>query len=330
MLKAVNEEGWGSGSPVTYSRSLTFVLTHDCPWHCSYCGFRTDAEGLLSESRLEALLSEATGQGAKEALLISGERPDCLPLIRRELERRGFCDFWDFANHVADRCAAVGLYPHGNFGRMTEAELIKIRPHFVSMGMMLESGEDHRALAPEKRSAGRMAGIEAAGRARVAFTSGILVGWGESQASRLKSLEMLAELHARHGQLQEILIQRYVPNEGSRWSAGPAPSLAEYQEMIQGWRKWAPGVAIQIPPNLEPRWPELLPWLDDLGGISWAKDEVNPTSPWEKVESYAGKCRESGRELVERLPVYESHMNERWLDEVWLSRVEHFRHEIAA
>jgi len=330
LLKAVNDEGWGSGPPVTYSRSLTFVLTHDCPWHCSYCGFRTDAEGLLSESKLNELLSEAAGQGAREALLISGERPDGLPHIRQELGRRGFSDFWDFANHVADRCAATGLFPHGNFGRMTEPELVKIRPHFVSMGMMLESCEDHRNLAPEKGSAGRRAGIEAAGRARVAFTSGILVGWGESQSSRMSSLETLAELHARHGQLQEILIQRYVPNEGSRWPAGPAPTLEEYEEMMESWRKWAPGVAVQIPPNLEPRWADLLPWLDDLGGISWAKDEVNPTRPWERIEAYAKKCRDTGRELVERLPIYESHIHKRWLNDSWLPRVEQFRAEVAA
>ena len=150
-MKAVNNEGWGSGSPVTYSRSLTFVLTHDCPWHCSYCGFRTDAEGLLSEAKIDRLLAEAAGQGAKEALLISGERPDSLPHIRGELGRRGFSDFWDFANHVADRCAGAGLFPHGNFGRMGEGELVRIRPHFVSMGMMLESVEDHFRLAPEKK-----------------------------------------------------------------------------------------------------------------------------------------------------------------------------------
>ena len=286
-MKAVNEEGGRIGKAVSYSRSLTFVLTHDCPWHCAYCGFRSDGEGLLAESKLEELLAEAAGQGAQEALLISGERPDRLPHIRGELERRGFADFWDFANHVADRCAAAGLFPHGNFGRMAEGELVRLRPHFVSMGMMLESVEDFPQLAPEKRAAGRVAGIEAAGRAGVAFTSGILVGWGESQSSRLKSLEKLAELHAKHGQLQEILIQRYVPNAGSLWSAGLAPTLAEYEEMMSRWTEWAPGVAIQIPPNLEPRWPELLPWLDDLGGISWAKDEVNPTSPWERVESYA-------------------------------------------
>jgi 7,8-didemethyl-8-hydroxy-5-deazariboflavin synthase CofG subunit len=287
-------------------------------------------EGLLSEANLDKLLAEAAGQGAKEALLISGERPDSLPHIRRELERRGFSDFWDFANQVADRCAGAGLFPHGNFGRMAEEELIRLRPHFVSMGMMLESAEDHFRLAPEKKAAGRIAGIEAAGRAGVAFTSGILVGWGESQPSRLKSLETLAELHAEYGQLQEILIQRYVPNEGSRWPAGPGPTLAEYEEMMMRWREWAPGVAIQIPPNLEARWPELLPWLDDLGGISWAKDEVNPTSPWEKVESYAEKCRNAGRELVERLPIYDSHISERWLTPAWLPRVEAFRAEVAA
>jgi FO synthase len=329
-LKAVNEEGGRIGKAVSYSRSLTFVLTHDCPWHCAYCGFRSDGEGLLAESKLEELLAEAAGQGAQEALLISGERPDSLPHIRGELERRGFADFWDFANHVADRCAAAGLFPHGNFGRMAEGELVRLRPHFVSMGMMLESVEDFPQLAPEKRAAGRVAGIEAAGRAGVAFTSGILVGWGESQSSRLKSLEKLAELHAKHGQLQEILIQRYVPNAGSLWPAGLAPTLAEYEEMMSRWTEWAPGVAIQIPPNLEPRWPELLPWLDDLGGISWAKDEVNPTSPWEKVESYAEKCREAGRELVERLPIYESHMTEDWLEEGWLRRVKDFHAEVAA
>lgn len=330
LLKAVYEESWGTGRPVTYSRSLTFVLTHDCPWHCSYCGFRTDTEGLLTEAKLRALLAEAASNGAREALLISGERPDCLAHIRQELNRRGFSDFWDFANHVADQCAEAGLFPHGNFGRMEEEELIRLRPHFVSMGMMLESAEDHPGLAPEKRSAGRRAGIEAAGRAGVAFTSGILVGWGESQTSRLKSLEKLAELHARHGQVQEILIQRYVPNQGSRWPLGVAPTLAEYEELMDRWREWAPGVAIQIPPNLEPRWPELLPWLDDLGGISWAKDEVNPASPWEKVESYAAQCREAGRELVERLPIYPSHMERRWLEEAWLKRAELFRAEVTA
>ncbi|NBT89858.1 MAG: 7,8-didemethyl-8-hydroxy-5-deazariboflavin synthase subunit CofG [Verrucomicrobia bacterium] len=330
LLKAVYEESLQAGRPVTYSRSLTFVLTHDCPWHCRYCGFRQDREGLMSDRQLESLLQAAREGGGREALLISGERPDTLPHIRQELARRGFSDFWDFAVHVADRCAGAGLFPHGNFGRMTEEELIRTRPYFVSMGMMLESVQDDLILAPEKRAAGRIAGIQAAGRAQIPFTSGILVGWGESQGSRLKSLEKLAELHSAHGHLQEILIQRYVPNEGSSWPAGTPPTVEEYREMFRSWRCWAPGVAIQIPPNLEPRWPHLLPWLDDLGGISWAKDEVNPTRPWETVESYAETCRKAGRELVERLPIYESHIQQRWLEPKWLEQVEAFRTGVAA
>jgi len=330
LLKAVYEEGWTAGRPVTYSRSLTFVLTHDCPWRCSYCGFRTDQEGLLSEDRLDQLLRDALEGGAREALLISGERPDSLPHLRGELTRRGFSDFWGFAIRVADRCAKAGLFPHGNFGRMTDEELHRIRPHFVSMGLMLESLQDDLRAAPEKRAAGRVAGIEAAGRARIPFTSGILVGWGESQASRLDSLACLADLHSRHRHLQEILIQRYVPNAGSRWPAGPEPSLWEYREMIQRWREWAPGVAVQIPPNLEPRWPDLLPWLDDLGGISWAKDEVNPASPWDTVEIHASRCRQAGRELVERLPVYDSHVSPEWLTGFWLNKVEEFQAGVPA
>ena len=329
-MKAVYEPEGNADRPVTYTRSLTFVLTHDCPWHCAYCGFRTDQEGLLTEARLEELLAEAEAGGAREALLISGERPDSLPHLRKELHGRGFPDFWEFANHVADRCAEAGLFPHGNFGRMAEAELLRVRPHFVSMGMMLESVHDNLRLAPEKRASGRRAGLEAAGRANVPFTSGILVGWGESQSSRLDSLAALAEVHSARGHLQEILIQRYVPNLGSRWPAGPVPSLAEYREMMERWREWAPGVPIQIPPNLEPRWPELLPWLDDLGGISWAKDEVNPTSPWQTLELYEARCRHAGRELIERLPVYLSHQAPEWLAEGWRSRVEEFQAGAAA
>jgi 7,8-didemethyl-8-hydroxy-5-deazariboflavin synthase CofG subunit len=330
LLKDVYEESLGTGRPVTYSRSLTFVLTHDCPWHCRYCGFRKDGEGLLSPKELDALLAAAAAQGAREALLISGERPDSLRHIREELVQRGFSDFWDFATYVADRCTAAGLFPHGNFGRMTDQELIRIRPHFVSMGMMLENVRDDRQLAPEKKAAGRIAGIEAAGRAKIPFTSGILVGWGESQRSRLESLGKLAELHADHGHLQEILIQRYVPNEGSRWPVGQVPTMEEYHEMFQRWRCWAPGVAIQIPPNLEPRWPELLSDLDDLGGISWARDEVNPSCPWGALDHYASRCRAAGRELVERLPVYESHLGPEWLAEPWLRRAEEFRSGVMA
>jgi len=278
----------------------------------------------VSEKEIERVVEEARAGGAREVLMISGERPGGMAHIQEELGRRGYGDFWEFAAAVADRCGEAGLFPHGNFGRMTEEELRRLRPHFISMGMMLESVEDEIRLAPEKKVAGRVAGIEAAGRAKVPFTSGILVGWGESQTSRLRSLRVLADLQKRYGHLQEILIQRYVPNEGSRWPAGQEPTLEEYGEMMGSWREWAPEVAIQIPPNLEPRWLEMVEELDDLGGISWAKDEVNPTRPWAEVERYREGCGRAGRELVERLPVYETHATAEWLDPIWQKRVEDF------
>ena len=326
-MKAVYEEpvlwrkDFKSGRPVTYSRSITLVLTHDCPWHCRYCGFRSDHEGLISEDGIDRIVREAREGGAKEALLISGERPGTMPHIRNELSKRGYTDFWSFAAVVADRFREAGLFPHGNFGRMTEQEIRRLRPHFVSMGMMLESVVDDPACAPEKKAAGRKAGIAAAGRAKVPFTSGILVGWGENQKSRLQSLEVLSGMHSQYGHLQEILIQRYVPNQGSSWPAGVPPTLEEYREMMNFWRKQAPGVAIQIPPNLEPRWVELLDGLDDLGGISWAKDEVNPGRPWEQLEHYRNLCRRAGRELMERLPVYPTYATGEWLDPIWQNRV---------
>ena len=276
----------------------------------------------MSEEEIGRVVEEARAGGAREVLMISGERPGGRAHIQEELGRRGYGDFWEFAAAVADRCGEAGLFPHGNFGRMTEEELRGLRPHFISMGMMLESVEDEIRLAPEKKVAGRVAGIEAAGRAKVPFTSGILVGWGESQTSRLRSLRVLADLQKRYGHLQEILIQRYVPNEGSRWPAGQEPTLEEYGEMMGSWREWAPEVAIQIPPNLEPRWLEMVEELDDLGGISWARDEVNPTRPWAEVERYREGCGRAGRELVERLPVYETHATVEWLDPIWKKRVE--------
>ena len=276
----------------------------------------------MSEEEIGRVVEEARAGGAREVLMISGERPGGMAHIQKELGRRGYGDFWEFAAAVADRCGEAGLFPHGNFGRMTEEELRRLRPHFISMGMMLESVEDEIRMAPEKKVAGRVAGIEAAGRAKVPFTSGILVGWGESQTSRLRSLRVLADLQKRYGHLQEILIQRYVPNEGSRWPAGQEPTLEEYGEMMGSWREWAPEVAIQIPPNLEPRWLEMVEELDDLGGISWARDEVNPTRPWAEVERYREGCGRAGRELVERLPVYETHATVEWLDPIWKKRVE--------
>ncbi|MDX6765928.1 MAG: 7,8-didemethyl-8-hydroxy-5-deazariboflavin synthase subunit CofG [Candidatus Methylacidiphilales bacterium] len=300
--------------PLTWSSSVTFTLTHDCPWHCAYCGFRTDREGLISEEEVDRLIAVAMAQGAKEALLISGEHPGTMPHIRKELAARGFGDFWDFAIHVARRVLEAGLLPHGNYGAIPEPVLRRLRPVHVSMGVMLENVEDLPEVAPEKKAAGRLATLAAAGRCRIPFTSGILIGLGEGPDSRVRSLEALAALHRKYGHLQEILIQNYVPNNGSAARLAKVPlGLDEYIRLIEVWRGLCPDVPVQIPPNLNPCWRELIPWADDFGGISTERDEVNPQSPWRAAEAYRHAAEAAGRELRERLAVYP-----RFIDPVWL------------
>jgi FO synthase len=301
---------------VTYSPSLTITLTHDCPWHCRYCGFRSDTEGLISDQNIDRKIAQAVQFGVREILVISGERPDRLPHIRTELQQRGYSDFIDFACAVAERVVAAGLLPHGNYGAMSKAELVRCRRSHVSMGVMLENVEDDPATAPEKRSAARLRSIRNAGVAKVPFTSGILIGLGESRESRFRSLDALAECHRDFGHLQEIIIQNFIPNTGSAMRISPnAPELVDYQELIRYWQQICPEVSVQVPPNLNPYWEILLPELTDIGGISPERDEVNPQSPWKELDDYRNRARGHGVDLKKRLAVYDKFLTPEWVDE---------------
>ncbi|MEM1059349.1 MAG: 5-amino-6-(D-ribitylamino)uracil--L-tyrosine 4-hydroxyphenyl transferase CofH [Verrucomicrobiota bacterium] len=302
--------------PLTYSPSVTVALTHACAWRCRYCGYRESGAGLIRNDEIDRLLELAQADRATEVLVIAGEQPDRLPRVRRDLRERGHEGFLDFAHHVCERILDAGLLPHSNLGALSEEEFRRLRPVNASMGLMLENADDgfNRAVAPQKTAAGRIAAIAAAGRARVPFTSGILIGLGESQASRFASLEVLARLHGRYGHLQEIIIQNYLPNAGSDWPAAEPPSFDEYLELIAHWRGLAPDVAVQVPPNLNPHWARLLPYLDDLGGISSEPDVVNPERRWAKRRRYAHAALAGGRELRPRLPVYPRYFHPDWIE----------------
>lgn len=308
----------GRRSPITYSPSLTIPLTHDCPWNCAYCGYRSDHDGLIPDAEMERLLARAQRQGASEILFLSGEIPDSLPHLRTELAQRGFADFIEFTRHACERALDAGLIPHTNIGALFRKQFEVLAPVNASMGLMLENIDDrfNRTVAPQKSVAGRLRAIAAAGEARIPFTSGILIGLGESPESRLRSLDALAELHVRFGHLQEIILQNYIPNSGSRLRPPPAaPTLDEYLALIAHWRDIAPDVPIQIPPNINPHWETLLPWIDDLGGICADGDLVNHENPWSAPEQYARICQSHGRELVHRWPVYETFLQRGWISE---------------
>ncbi len=299
---------------MTYSPSITIVLTYDCPWHCSYCGFRKNRDGLADDGDIAKKLSLAKRWGAREILLISGENPDSLPHLREELSRRGFARFIDFASNVANQCLLAGMLPHGNYGALSRDDLRTLKKTHASMGVMLENIFDDPKIAPEKKSEGRLATIRAAGEARIAFTSGILVGCGENEQSRFDSLDALAECHHRHGHLQEILIQNYVPNQESRLKLSVVqPGINDYRRLIDYWKKRCPDVPVQIPPNLNPHWLELAESFDDIGGISPEEDVVNPGSPWSRVEDYRAALADKSLPLKPRLAVYERFIGDEFL-----------------
>lgn len=301
---------------LTWSPSLTVPLTHDCPWRCHYCGYRSDRQGLISEAELERLLGRAAEKQATEVLFLSGEIPGTLPHIREELTRRGHRDFVEFAHHACRRALDLGLLPHCNLGAMSVVQFARLAEVNASMGLMLENLDDafNQTVAPEKSAAGRLRAIAASGEARVPFTSGILIGLGESRESRIRSLDALAELQARYGHLQEIILQNFIPNTGSLLRQSPQSlSLEDYLELITHWRQVAPEVALQIPPNLNPFWKELISHIDDLGGISADGDLVNPDTPWEAPLVYARACAELGFELRHRWPVYDTFVERGWV-----------------
>jgi FO synthase len=270
----------------------------------------------MPEARFEELLATARKGGATEILFLAGEASDAMPHLRAALKARGFDDFVAHVRWACERALEAGFLPHTNIGAMSPRDFERLAEVNASMGLMLENIDDafNRTVAPQKSAQGRLRTIEAAGRARVPYTSGILIGLGESRESRLRSLDALAALHARHGHLQEIILQNFIPNEGSRLGSVPqAPALEDYLELIEHWRRVAPGVAIQIPPNINPYWEALLPWTDDLGGISTDGDWVNPLNPWDPPERYAAACRRHGMELRHRWPVYDAYVDQGWL-----------------
>lgn len=215
----------------------------------------------------------------------------------------------DFVYSVCETILEQGFLPHTNIGILTYDELARLREVNVSMGLMLENVDTAlvRKVHPQKDISDRIRTIEDAGRLKIPYTSGILIGMGESVKSRFESLQVLADLQKQYGHLQEIILQNYVSNRGSKLLMCPV-SLQEYQELIAYSKEIMPDVAIQIPPNLNPYWPDLIEvGAEDLGGISPEGDHVNIDSPWEQVAVYEGILAKRNHKLSKRLPVYEKY-----------------------
>ncbi len=316
-----------AGTRITYSPKVFIPLTKLCQDRCGYCTFaqppaRLDAP-YLTPDQVVATARAGAAVGVHEALFTLGERPELrYPVAQEWLDAHGYASTIDYLVAMCELVVSeTGLLPHANAGALDEEELSALRRVTASQGMMLESLngnlEAHRG-SPDKTPRRRLATLEAAGRATVPFTTGVLVGIGENRDDRIEALEAIAESHARWGHVQEVIIQNFLPKEGTTmWRSAPCPD-DEFLEAISLARVILPlDVAVQAPPNLsdDPR-RLLAAGIDDWGGVSPVTvDHVNPERPWPHLDRLRAITESQGFELAPRLTVYPRVVDdpERWL-----------------
>ena len=330
LLAAARERRRGCGL-VTYSPKVFIPLTTLCRDVCGYCTFarppRRGERAYLTEDEVLAIARAGAAAGCTEALFTLGDKPELrYKVARDELRALGCETTLEYLGRVAKLVLdETGLLPHLNPGVMTQDELAALRPVSASMGIMLETvaerlsarGGPHWA-SPDKLPERRLETIELAGRLRIPFTSGILIGIGESRAERLDALEALCALHERHGHLQEVIVQNFRAKPGTRMADHPEPALDDHLWTIAAARLLLPpDVAVQAPPNLAyDDFPRLLDaGIDDWGGVSPVTiDHVNPEAPWPERDRLMEATRSRGLELAPRLPVYPRFLSGAWLD----------------
>ena len=329
-------EGWrvpvwnDAGVPgvVTYSPKVFIPLTRLCRDRCGYCTFaeapaHLPAPYLTRDEVVQIALAGAT-LGCHEALFTLGEAPEeRYPVARDWLAEHGYASTVDY---LAAMCEVVltetGLLPHANAGALSGADLARLRSVAPSQGMMLESLRPdlaaHRG-APDKTPERRLATLEDAGRLSIPFTTGILVGIGETRADRIEALEAIAASHARHGHVQEVIVQNFMPKPGTAMRDDPPCPADVHLDAIELARSILPAeVAVQAPPNLvEDALTLIDAGIDDFGGISPVTiDHVNPERPWPSIERLRSLVASRGLALVPRLTVHPRFAldPDRWID----------------
>ncbi len=317
------------GTRVTYSPKVFIPLTMLCRDRCGYCTFAQPPARLeapyLEPGEVLAIARRGAEAGCHEALFTLGERPEArFPVAARWLSEHGYESTVDYLVAMAELVVAeTGLLPHANAGALFPEELKRLRSVAPSQGMMLETLNAglacHRG-SPDKAPARRLATLEAAGQLAIPFTTGILVGIGESRLDRVVALEAIAAAHTRHGHVQEVIVQNFLPKRGTAMHAAPPCPPREHLEAIALARLILPAaVHVQAPPNLADDFGTLLDaGIDDWGGVSpLTADHVNPERPWPALERLRQVSEERGHALAPRLTAHREFVlePERWFDE---------------
>ncbi|HEX8789766.1 MAG TPA: 7,8-didemethyl-8-hydroxy-5-deazariboflavin synthase CofG [Polyangiaceae bacterium] len=309
------------GRVVTYSPKVFLPLTNLCRNRCDYCSFRRSpgeaGEWTMTHAEVEQQLTRARELGCGEALFCLGDTPEkAFSAYRRTLTAIGHESTVEYLHWAATAALAHGLLPHTNAGILDEGEMLRLRPVNVSLGLMLECSSPrlcepgmphHRA--PDKRPEKRLAMIASAGALRIPFTTGILVGIGETRRERVESLLAIRRLHRAYGHVQEVIVQNFRAVPGVPMEHAPEPDEEEVTWSVAMARLILDAdVSLQAPPNLNPAAAEALlaSGLNDFGGISpVTPDYINPRHPWPHVDRLGEACARAGFTLRPRAPIYD-------------------------
>jgi FO synthase len=327
---------------VTFSRNYTISLSRTCQCYCKYCSFATHRAHLYAPEEVERMLDDAGRRGAKELLVLTGEKPEVNPEVAGRLREYGHETFTEYVAWTCERALERGMLPHTNIGVAAREELARLREVTASQGLMLESTEPDLVVhqgSPTKHPQVRLDCIRTAGELRIPFTTGILVGIGETPEQRVEALRAIAAVQAEYGHIQEVILQNYVPhpkyygeepaqiadaNQRAEGHAEPLPlpawatpiSLDDMRALVRACQKLMPDVGIQIPPNLSDWWlPLIEDGATDLGGLSANGDHISPEHAFPSVHKMRRQLQPRGYALTERLCVYPQYMDPEWMEQ---------------
>ncbi len=305
---------------ITYSRKVFLPLTNLCRDYCGYCTFRRDpgepGAHTMTPDEVMEVVRAGERMGCTEALFSLGDKPELLfPQMRDTMRRLGYKSTLHYLEAMCEKVMLESsLLPHPNPGLMTAEWLERLSAVAPSMGLMLETTSSRLLAknaahdnAPDKEPAKRLRVIEDAGRRKIPFTTGILIGIGETLEERVDSLIAIRDLHARYGHIQEVIVQNFRAKSGTTMAQCPEPDREEVLRTLAVARLLMPKMNIQAPPNLsDPHYADLLDGgINDWGGVSpLTPDFINPEKPWPHLEELQERTETKGFELRQRLPVY--------------------------
>ncbi len=321
---------------ITYSKNVFLPLTNICRNECGYCTFRRDPEDsdatiLMQPEEVMETIRQADVYGCREALFTFGEQADSTFQVKEALENIGFDGILEYLCHLCKiTLDKTSLLPHSNPGILRKNELKMLKEVNASMGLMLENTSPRLMEGPaHKKSPGkdpklRLETIKNAGKLKIPFTTGLLIGIGETVEDRVDSLLEIRKIQDKYGHIQEIIIQNFKPKIGIEMETHPEPSLLDMIRTVTVTKLLFPECGVQVPPNLNRDTAQifLLAGADDWGGVSpLTKDYVNPEAPWPELDELNILTEELGFNLKERLPVYPKYLNKEYLNDLILKKV---------